>query len=319
MNKKIIVGIIVVLAALCIGLLAFRYSNTISTQAVKPESIIPRDKVLVIGTVGEVPADEIAEYQPFIDYVAGKLSNQGIVKGEVVVAQSPAEMSKFMRQNKVDLYIDSPFPVYVVSKLAEATPLVDRWKKGEEKYHSIIFTRKESSIKTLDDLKGKTIAFEGPYSTSGYFLPKAELLKRGYILREKIGPGDVIGPKEIGYYFTNNQEQVALDVLSGKALVGGQNQKDVEESAGDRYDELRSIFKSIDLYRHIIVTRKGMPDALRLSVKDIMVHMNEDPQGIVVLKNFKKTTKLGESKSPDEFFKGVQELTALVESEIIRQ
>jgi phosphonate transport system substrate-binding protein len=219
----------------------------------------------------------------------------------------------------VDLYIDSPFPVYVVSKLAESPVLVDRWKKGQQKYHSILFTKKGSPIKTLDDLKGQTIAFESPYSTSGYFLPKAELLKRGYSLREKTGPNDVIGKNEIGYYFTNNQEQVVLDVLSGKALIGGQNQVDVEDAAGDRMSELTKLFQSIDVYRHIIVTRKDLSSTLRDQIKNVMVNMDKTAEGQVVLKNFKKTAKLVAPEHPDDVFQGLAELTKLVENEIIRQ
>ncbi len=316
MNKKIIIAIIII-----IGLIAafFIFKPDSENEVKSDQNLVAREKRLVIGTVGEIPADEIEEYQPFIDYIASKLASSGIEKGEVVVASSPAEMSKFMRQGKVDMYIDSPFPVYVVSKLAEAEVLVDRWKKGEEKYHSVVFTRKDSNIDSLDELKGKVIAFESPYSTSGYFLPKSELIKRGYTLTEKTGPNDDVKSTEIGYYFTNDQEKVTEDVLKGVAVAGAQNQRDVTDAAGDSMSDLSIIFKSIDVYRHVIVARKGMPNDLKKSVKDIMVSLHESEEGRKMLADFKKTAKLGAHKDPDEVFEGVKELSALVESEIIRQ
>lgn len=317
MNKKtIVISALVLVFAI---LIFFISTKGTKVDNEKSQSLISRDKVIVIGTVGEVPEDEISEYQPFIDYIASKLSAFGIEKGEVVVATSPAEMSKFMRQGKVDMYIDSPFPVYVVSKLAEAEVLVDRWKKGEEKYHSIVFTRKDSGIKTLDDLKGKIIAFESPYSTSGYFLPKAELIKRGYTLQEKTGPKDSVASNEIGYYLTNDQEKVTEDVLSKVAVAGAQNQGDVVSAAGDSMGKIGVIFQTIDVYRHVMVARKGLSANLKEAVKNIMVSLDKTEEGKKVLLDFKKTTKLGAHINPDEVFTGVKELSALVESEIIRQ
>src|SRR5688500_4799924 len=48
--------------------------------------------------------------------------------------------------------------------------------------HALIFTRTDGETKRLEDLKGKIIAFEDPESTSGYFLPKLFLTRKGFTL-----------------------------------------------------------------------------------------------------------------------------------------
>ena len=93
-----------------------------------------------------------------------------------------------MRQAKVDLYVDSAFASIVVNQPSVAELFLSRWKKGVEKYHSTIFVRRGEGIDSLDDLKGKMIAFEDPGSTSAYFLPKAELLGERVQVDRKAGP-----------------------------------------------------------------------------------------------------------------------------------
>ncbi|ABM05372.1 ABC phosphonate transporter periplasmic phosphonate-binding protein [Psychromonas ingrahamii 37] len=48
--------------------------------------------------------------------------------------------------------------------------------KGESSYYSGIFVRKDSGIKTLSDLKGKSMAFGSPSSTSSFNFPVAMLI-----------------------------------------------------------------------------------------------------------------------------------------------
>jgi phosphonate transport system substrate-binding protein len=49
-------------------------------------------------------------------------------------------------------------------------------KKGDASYYSGIFVRKDSGIKTLSDLKGKSMAFGSPNSTSSFNFPVAMLI-----------------------------------------------------------------------------------------------------------------------------------------------
>lgn len=52
-------------------------------------------------------------------------------------------------------------------------------KKGDSSYYSGIFTRKDKSIKSLKDLKGKSMAFGSTSSTSSFNFPVAMLIADG--------------------------------------------------------------------------------------------------------------------------------------------
>jgi phosphonate transport system substrate-binding protein len=52
-------------------------------------------------------------------------------------------------------------------------------KKGDSSYYSGIFVRKDSGIKTISDMKGKSMAFGSPNSTSSFNFPVAMLIAAG--------------------------------------------------------------------------------------------------------------------------------------------
>ncbi len=47
-------------------------------------------------------------------------------------------------------------------------------------YHSVLFVRADSPYQSLDDLRGRSIVFTDPNSTSGYLVPNYELTQMGY-------------------------------------------------------------------------------------------------------------------------------------------
>ena len=68
--------------------------------------------------------------------------------------------------------MESAYPSYVINFVhGHGKLLLRRWKSGMADYYSVIFTKRNSGIKSLEDLKGKT-RLRGCGSTSGYLLPK---------------------------------------------------------------------------------------------------------------------------------------------------
>ena len=86
-----------------------------------------------------------------------------------------------MRSNHVEVAYLGPFSYVLGTTVAdiEAFATAETSKSGRTFYHSQIITRKDSGIKDIKDLKGKTFAFVDPSSTSGHLFPKAGLIKLG--------------------------------------------------------------------------------------------------------------------------------------------
>ncbi len=89
-------------------------------------------------------------------------------------------------------------------------------------YYSEFWVKKDSGIKTLEDAKGKNVAFSGPTSTSGYLFPMAKLVERGLIKS-----GDDPKTYFANVFYSGGYEQSLRALVSGQVDIaaGGDHAK----------------------------------------------------------------------------------------------
>jgi phosphonate transport system substrate-binding protein len=103
---------------------------------------------------------------------------------------------------------------YVQTKIrtnGTANPIIQRAE--DEKFTSVFIVPADSPLKTLSELKGKTIAFGSPSSTSGHLMPRYFLMQAG------VNPDKDF--KNIA--FSGAHDATVAFVASGKADVGALN------------------------------------------------------------------------------------------------
>ena len=301
-------------------------SEAVTSPTTDATAVNTGGTTIVIGTVVPDPTEDdkkIGQARLLADYLAHRLSAFGIARAEVLLTRSPVELAKLMRQGKIDVYYDSIFPSFVVNKLADSQLFLARHKKGVERYHAVMFVKSESEVGSLDDLQGKMIAFEDPGSTSTYFLPKAELLKRGYTLTEKSNPADAVGPNEIGYYFALNDEQVVADVMNGIATAGGQQESEILaylDATGQPKGAAEILFNTTEVYRAVISVRKDLDPGLTAALKEVLLGMDSTSEGRAALDAFSKTKKFSEfTPNPAAALAPMAQLAELIEKEIVQR
>lgn len=76
--------------------------------------------------------------------------------------------------------------------------LTSQNQDGSTGYYSIVTVRCDSGLKSIDDLKGKTLAFADPDSTSGYAVPYYNLVQQGYDPKTFFGAIPFSGSHESG-------------------------------------------------------------------------------------------------------------------------
>jgi len=309
------VGVVVLVGVAAAWFMIARSGQPAATPTPKAETGV----LHIATTIDEdgIEADT-KEYKPFVDYLATQLRDQGITKVEFVPKTSVSDVAKLLREGKVDIYIDSIFPVFVADRLSDSQLMADRWKEGVEKYHTAIFVKKASPIKTVADLKGKMIAFDSNTSTVGYFLPKAELAKAGYKLTEKKTATDAVAADEIGYVFVH--ANVFDDVENGVTPVGAESEQEIRDHFGATFDQnYRIITTSPDVLRFAVTSRKGLDSKLRTAIKAALLGMDKTEAGRAVLEQFSGTAKFTDVPADSDAAYGeIQKLTDYVEDEIVR-
>ena len=249
-------------------------------------------KSITLGLVSRTSQKEIeGHFQEFVRYVALKLGPGEKTAGRVVVVPAPLEMAKLLEEKKVDFYMESPYPTYLINKQGASMLLVRRWKNGMAEYRSLVFSKKGSATSQLGQLRGKMIAFEDPGSTSGFFLPKVLLLKKGFKLTEKASPNAKVSPNEIGYVFASTDANVVNLVLSEKVAAGAFSDDDYGALEGTKKADIL-ILAQTDLFpRHLVSVRKDLDPRVRNRLKEVLLAMSQDDEGRRIMEQTDNTTK----------------------------
>jgi phosphonate transport system substrate-binding protein len=249
-------------------------------------------KSLTLGLVSGTSQKEIeAHFQNFIRYVAGKLGPNRETEGKVVIVPTPLQMAKFLEEKKIDFYMESPYPTYLINKQGAAILLLRRWKSGMAEYRGLILGKKDSEVNRLEQLRGKMIAFEDPGSTSGYFLPKVLLLKKGFRLSEKPGLDAKIGPQEIGYVFASTNANVVNLVLSRQVAAGAFSDDDYGALDGTKKAEIIILAQTELFPRHLVSVRKDLNPLVKNRLKEVLLAMNQAEEGRSIMQQTDNTTK----------------------------
>jgi phosphonate transport system substrate-binding protein len=150
---------------------------------------------------------------------------------------------------------------------------------GASTYHGLIFVRKDSGIKSVEDMKGKRFAFVDKAATAGYLLPLA------YFHKYKLNYKTFL--KES--YFTGTHDDAIYDVLNKKADVGAAKNTVYERLAGTDSrikNELMILDRSPDVPENGLAVRRDLDDTIKQKLKETLLGMNGDPEGIALLKDF---------------------------------
>jgi phosphate/phosphite/phosphonate ABC transporter binding protein len=256
-----------------------------------PERV--KGQTVSLGIVSEINQTLIADhFSDFVRYVARKLTSASDIEGKVVIAPTPFQLARLMEQKKVDFYMESPYPTYLVNDVhGVAKLMLRRWKGGMAEYRSLIFTKKNGAINRLEDLRGKVLVFEDPESTSGHFLPKHFLTRKGFKFTDKSRFDPYASPTDIGYLFANSQEKVVDWVLTKKAAAGAFSDDDYARLDEKKRSDITILAETERLPRHLLSVRKDFAPALADRLEKILLSMHENDQGRKILKNTDDTTK----------------------------
>jgi len=136
------------------------------------------DKPLhLVLTPSQKPTDLLAAGEEF-GRVLGGLVGTPV---RVTVASDYAAVIEALRNQTADLAFVHPAGYVLANREAKARIVVQNLWHGKRTFTSRLFVRKDSGLKTLEDLRGKTIAFVDPASSSGYIYPMVMLIQRGLV------------------------------------------------------------------------------------------------------------------------------------------
>ncbi len=252
------------------------------------------EHVLVLGRISDDPKTHYEQLKPLLDYVVPRMASVGIREGRILMARDAQQMASYLRRGRVDWVTETSASGVALEARAGAKLLLMTERDGVSRYRTVYFARRDSGLASLDQLRGRSIAFQNVSSTSAYFVPASELLERGMRLELLLSPMDKPAGNTVGYVFARSELNIANWVHKRLVDVGVMSNIDWDnpQRVPPTYrSELRVLHVTPEYPRAVEVVRGDMDPKVEARLREVLMQAAEDPDARDALLRFFKTTR----------------------------
>ncbi len=259
-------------------------------------------RVLVIGAVHESLEGRFSQLRPIADYIGRELGPLGIVRVDILVVEDRRRLARMLRDGRVDWVSANAANTVYLQEAAGVEILARKWKQGAPQIRSVFFTRVDSGIARLGDLEGRLLAMPQSESTTGHFLPVAELMHQGFRTAALDTPRHNVPPGSVGFAFAGSNINTTTWVH--KRIVDAGVLSNVDwESVDSMPQSFRSdfvIFHQTDpMPRALELVRSNLDEDLKTGLKKVLLAMDEDPAAAAALQAYQGTLRFDELDKRD--------------------
>ena len=205
-----------------------------------------------------------------VDVICAYLSERLGVPVTGYVTQDQAAAVEALRAGAADISFMGALPYVLARDQIGAEVILGEVYRGRPVYTGRIFVRKDSGISSLEQLRGKTIAFADPLSESGYLYPLEVFVAQGLLQRDD-DPATFFDT----VYFAGGYQQAVQAVANGFVDAAAASQFAELLLAPEQFAAVEWIAESALIPSHAVIARKGLEPQLRAAFRDAMLALNE--------------------------------------------
>ena len=238
-----------------------------------------------LGVIAEEPNEPGRMLDVFGQLIAclrERLAPANAVLGDLVIARDLEDMSQRIVRGEVDFVIETVFPTLVLQERSRMLdPALVVVRQGQREYHSVFFTSRESPIRRLADLRGRTLVLQVLRSTSAFALPKAELTRAGLALLPADDPH--AGRDNVRYVLALAEINQAVWVLHGKGDAGAFHEGNWAALPEKIRSQLRVFHETRPIVRGLLSFRSSLAASSRRVVEEALLKLDADEAGRAAL------------------------------------
>lgn len=247
------------------------------------------DQIVVALKPDKDPEKMLSERKVLADFLSKQLGRPV----EVIVPLSSAVIIEGLANGTIDLGYLSATDLLNARKTKAASLLLAGEIDGKTSYTSYWVTLKEKPYKSIEDLKGRPVAFASRTSTSGFLLPMRDLNQRGLLPPDGdpegfFGKGNV----QFGTGYVSAIERVFSGEAEAAAVSYYVLDKDKHLTAEQR-DKLRVLQSQGPVPTHVIAVAAALPPDQQVALKKALLALNEPEH--TTLRDHLFTSKLVET------------------------
>lgn len=215
------------------------------------------------------PAKLYRHYQPLIDYLNVRISGTQLV---LEASRDYAEYERKIEARAPEFILPNPWQSLQAMRKGYS---VIAMAGSPEDFKGIILTRRDSSIREVGDLRGKSVAYPSPTALAACIMPQWFLHTQGL---------DVV--REIENRYVGSQESAIMNVYLGETAAGvtwiPPWRAFVKEHPQEA-EALHVLWETPPLVNNSVMVRADIPVTLRDEVRRLLTDLHQTPEGRAVL------------------------------------
>lgn len=224
---------------------------------------------LTLGIVPQQSAKKLAKlWTPITDYLSAKTGMEIIFTTAKNIPTFETRLSK----GEYDIAYMNPYHFTVFNQKPGYLALAKQ--KGKQ-IRGIVVVKRDSSIASLEALKGSNLAFPSPAAFAASVVPRANLTQMGIDFTPR---------------YVSSHDSVYLNVARGFMPAGGGVMRTFNNTDPKVREQLKVLWKTDGYTPHALATHPRVTQQQRQKLLDALLAMSSDPEGVKLLKsiNFKQ-------------------------------
>lgn len=215
------------------------------------------------------PAELLRCYGPLLDYLT---TNSSGVRFQLEASRDYGDFERKYRAGEPEFILPNPWQC------------LDALKTGYEiiamagdptDFKGIFIVRKDSPIREVEDLKGRSIAYPSPTALAACMMPQWFLHSKGFDVN-----------RDVENRFVGSQESAIMNVYLGQTAVGCTWPPPWRRFCAAHPAEaaqLKVLWETPPLVNNAVMVRHDVPASVREEVRRLLVHLHETPAGRAIL------------------------------------
>jgi len=242
-------------------------------------------------TIGLIPEMDVFKQKQRYQSLADYLTNELGIKVELTMLSRYGNIVERLQKEQVDAAFLGSFTGALSINQLGVEPLARPINlDGTSTYHGHIFVREDSNIKTVADMKGKSMAFVEKATTAGYIFPLAYLKRHG-VKDHKQFFGEIL--------FTGSHDAAIDAVYTGRADIGAAKNTifDFYMQTNPRAkDQIIILASSPSVPSNGLCVIPTLDNELKKKIKYLLLELHKTPKGPDILKKLRAKRFVATSK-----------------------
>ncbi|MDD3008120.1 MAG: phosphate/phosphite/phosphonate ABC transporter substrate-binding protein [Arcobacter sp.] len=245
-------------------------TSTKYSPTYQKDKVIIDKKVYIFGVHPLYNPKHLFEiYQPLVDYLNKNLKD---VRIELEASRNYDSFNEKLSLRHFDFALPNPYQTLESLKYGYK---VFAKMAGDENFRGIILVRKDSDIRSFEDVKGKKISYPASTALAATLLPQYFLHENGIDVN-----------KDIENIYVGSQESALMNIYlktTDLCATWTQPWEKFKKERPEIANEMKVLWETKSLPNNALVAKDDMPKELVEKISKLILELNTNPEGELIL------------------------------------